>query len=130
VKVPGPDNETVNAADAEPPVFVSVNVCDRASPTPTVPKSKLPLLAGDQLIDGGPPPLPTAADTTSADTAPAAMMIRTSTRITHPLCRTAAITAAETPMILTLSGAVKPVRAPTVRLHDVDRSLRGILGGP
>jgi hypothetical protein len=28
VNVPGPDNETVNAADADPPVFVSVNVCD------------------------------------------------------------------------------------------------------
>jgi hypothetical protein len=95
-----------------------------------VPKSKLPALAGDQLIDGGPPPLPIAADTSNADTAVAAMMIRTSTRITYPLCRTAAITAAETPMILTLSGAVKPVRAPTMRPDQVDRSLRRSFAGP
>jgi hypothetical protein len=28
LKVPGPDNDTVNAADAEPPVLVSVKVCE------------------------------------------------------------------------------------------------------
>ena len=111
VNVAGPDNETVNAADAEPPVFVSVNVRDWTSPTPTVPKSKLPLVAGDQLIDGGLPAFPTAAETNSVDaTATATMTIRTKTRIIRPLRQTAAMTAAETPIILASSTAVKARR--------------------
>jgi hypothetical protein len=100
VNVPGPDNETFSAADAEPPVLVSLNVWGLVSPTPTVPKSKLPVVAGDQLIDGGPPAFPAVANTNSADaTTAAATMVRTNTRITHPLCSTAAITTAEMPMI-------------------------------
>jgi hypothetical protein len=87
VNVPGPDSDTISAADAEPPVLVSVNVCIVTSPTPTVPKSKLPLVAGDQLIDGVPPAVPTAAKTNSANPATAAApMIRTRIRITYPLC--------------------------------------------
>jgi hypothetical protein len=97
VNVAGPDNDTVNAAVAEPPVFISVNVCDWTSPTPTVPKSKVPLVAGAQLIDGGRSAFPAATDTdnTNAAAAAAAMMTLTSTRITHPLITTSLVSLCE-----------------------------------
>jgi hypothetical protein len=84
VNVAGPDNETVKSAEADPPEFVSVKVCDCESPTPTVPKSKLPAVAGDQLIDGGPPALPTAADVNNANTAAATVTVTLRNKRTIP----------------------------------------------
>src|SRR5262245_10276309 len=47
----GPVNVTVNAADADPPELMSVNVCVAVFPTPVKPKSKLSLVDGDHASD-------------------------------------------------------------------------------
>ena len=92
VTVGGPLSVTVSAAEAEPPELVRVKVCDAVFPTATSPKSKPPLVDGDQSIDGvrGLPPAWPPTTTTSdapAATAAASMIRTTLFRIVPPLTR-------------------------------------------